>query len=373
MTPSGPCWVPRARAAPAWPRREGCVAASAPLFALSLPLPSLSDAGPACLCRGESFHFAHRFKGETLRESITRHEHFLALQLKLTKGQKVLDVGCGVGGPLRAISAFSGAAVTGVNNNAYQISRGEKLNAATGHHDHCRFVKADFMSLAALGAGTFDAAYQIEATCHAPDIRGCLAQIYAALKPGGHFGSYEWCLTDAYDESNPEHRQYKHDILLGNGLPDLRTCAECEQAMRDVGFEVLVAEDIAASSEVPWYKPIDASAFISLSSFRTCRLGRALTHYAVYVLETLRIAPKGSVSVSSFLVKGADALVAGGRHALFTPMFFTLCRKPLAGGGPAPSASLHTRAGAAPAEAGEEVQTRATKSPGPRTRKASQA
>jgi sterol 24-C-methyltransferase len=31
-----------------------------------------------------------------------------------------VDIGCGIGGPLRAISAFSGAAVTGVNNNEYQ-------------------------------------------------------------------------------------------------------------------------------------------------------------------------------------------------------------------------------------------------------------
>ena len=26
---------------------------------------------------GESFHFAHRYRWETLRESIIRHEHFL--------------------------------------------------------------------------------------------------------------------------------------------------------------------------------------------------------------------------------------------------------------------------------------------------------
>ena len=50
---------------------------------------------------GESFHFAHRYKWETLRESIVRHEHFLASKLNVKPGDKVLDVGCGVGGPLR--------------------------------------------------------------------------------------------------------------------------------------------------------------------------------------------------------------------------------------------------------------------------------
>ena len=44
---------------------------------------------------GESFHFAHRYKWETLRESIIRHEHFLASKLNVGPGKKVLDVGCG--------------------------------------------------------------------------------------------------------------------------------------------------------------------------------------------------------------------------------------------------------------------------------------
>ena len=108
------------------------------------------------LCRGDSFHFAHRFRDESLKESIRRHEYFLALKLHLTKADKasaclpacvcgccmprgeaptaavsdllnslpskqVLDVGCGIGGPLRAISGFSGAKVVGVNNNSYQV------------------------------------------------------------------------------------------------------------------------------------------------------------------------------------------------------------------------------------------------------------
>ncbi|KAK7341125.1 hypothetical protein VNO80_24050 [Phaseolus coccineus] len=41
---------------------------------------------------GQSFHFAPRCKGESLSESIKRHEHFLALQLGLKAGQKVYIV-----------------------------------------------------------------------------------------------------------------------------------------------------------------------------------------------------------------------------------------------------------------------------------------
>jgi sterol 24-C-methyltransferase len=172
------------------------------------------------------------------------------------------------------------------------------------------------MNMSALASGSFDGAYQIEATCHAPDIRGVYAEIFRVLKPGGCFASYEWCTTDAYDESNAEHRACKHDILLGNGLPDLRSTRECLAALKDVGFEVSEEYDLAAPAaggDVPWYAPIDAAQMFSVRNFRLSRFGRAVTHYAVWALEAIRIAPPGTVDVSSFLVKGADALVAGGK------------------------------------------------------------
>ena len=46
------------------------------------------DTRCAGLCRGDSFHFAHRFRDESLKESIRRHEYFLALKLHLTKADK---------------------------------------------------------------------------------------------------------------------------------------------------------------------------------------------------------------------------------------------------------------------------------------------
>ncbi len=96
---------------------------------------------------GTSFHFAQRSERETLAQSIARHEHFLALKLGLKPKQHALDVGCGVGGPAREIARFSGASVTGLNNNAYQVSRATILT----HREHLppsqvNFVKGDFMN-----------------------------------------------------------------------------------------------------------------------------------------------------------------------------------------------------------------------------------
>ena len=81
---------------------------------------------------GESFHFAPRNPNESFRESLTRHEHYLALKMGVKAGDRVLDMGCGVGGPMREIAGFSGANVVGINNNAYQVARGTAKNAKLG-------------------------------------------------------------------------------------------------------------------------------------------------------------------------------------------------------------------------------------------------
>ncbi|XP_024395494.1 cycloartenol-C-24-methyltransferase 1 [Physcomitrium patens] len=276
---------------------------------------------------GESYHFANRWRGETLRESIKRHEHFLALHLHLKPGMKVLDVGCGIGGPARGIAAFSGASVTGLNNNDTQIARGKVLTEKAGLSHLVDYMKADFMKIP-VADNTYDAVYTIEASCHAPDPVACYSEIRRVLKPGQLFAGYEWCITDAYNPGNKDHKRIKEEIELGNGLPDIRSTRQVLQALKDAGFEILMEEDLAKHSQVPWYQPLDPNHF-SLSTLRLTPIGRFFTHNMVRVLEALKIAPEGSARVSTFLEQGMFGLVDGGRMEVFTPMYYFLVRKPL--------------------------------------------
>ena len=63
----------------------------------------------------------------------------------LRDGMKVLDVGCGVGGPAREIAKFTGANIVGLNNNDYQIERATRYAAKEGLSNQLSFVKGDFM------------------------------------------------------------------------------------------------------------------------------------------------------------------------------------------------------------------------------------
>ncbi|KAM0844689.1 hypothetical protein ACQ4PT_056876 [Festuca glaucescens] len=202
------------------------------------------------------------WEGETLRESIKRYEHFLALKLGLTEGMKV----------------------------------------------------------------------------------GCYREIHRVLRPGQRLAFYEWCMTDQFDPGNPRHADAKAEIELGNGLTDIRTTAQCVQAVKDAGFEVrsyqshrllqvICAKDVAEDSPVPWYQPLDPDAagswswMASTSGFRLSRVGRLLTRAMVKAMERLGVAPEGSVRVSGLMETAGEGLVKGGRAGIFTPMFFVLARK----------------------------------------------
>jgi len=251
---------------------------------------------------------------------------WLAYKLQLKDGQRCLDVGCGVGGPMRAIARFSQAHIVGLNNNAYQIERGKKLNQEAGLSHLCSFLKADFMKVPNEDC-TYDAVYQVEATCHAPDKVGIYKEIFRLLKPGAYFGGYEWIVTHRYTASNPEHLRLKKGIESGNGLPDLETPDVILDALKEAGFEIIEHQDLADTGDIPWYNPLAPS--FTVTGFLHTGLGRYLTGKLCQALELVRLSPPGAYAVNVMLQQAALDLVAAGRLKIFSPMYFVLVRKPL--------------------------------------------
>ncbi|KAL7483813.1 hypothetical protein ACHAW6_009461 [Cyclotella cf. meneghiniana] len=338
---------------------------------------------------GSSFHFSNRHPHESFEEATRRHEYYLASKLDLsgalarlvggggdvdsngtgsTAGKqttarvKLLDVGCGIGGPMRNICRFTGADVTGLTLNRYQVERGNELCRADAHfvddasadspRVRCRSVQGDFMKQP-FGDSTFDAAYAIEATCHAPDRVGCYAEIYRVLKPGAIFACYEWCLTDKYDANNPEHVAIKKQIEEGDGLPDIASTHHCLQALKMAGFEILEERDLVCDDYGGWQDPKTGEYSLSKEARRHYRGGKPwmlplmpswnpftqrfqfnwfglrLTKYSLKIMEFLRLAPAGTSRTQILLQSGGMGLARGGELGIFTPMYMMVGRVPL--------------------------------------------
>ncbi len=278
---------------------------------------------------GRSFHFAPRIPGESFKASQARHEHYLAHILGLRPGMVAADLGCGIGGPLLEIARFSGAKIVGVNSNAHQLERARILTEEAGLTHLVDFLHCDFLHVDAPD-DSFDAVYAIEATCCAPDKHSIYSEVFRLLKPGACFANYEYCLTDRFDDQAPLHCRIKSDIELGGGLLEIDERQTVDDALQEVGFEVLETRDLAIQTgpSIPWYQPLAGSG-LSFATFRSSRLGRWVTHNSLRALEGLRIAPKGSARVADTLNLCAAAMVEAGRLGIFTPMYFIHARKPI--------------------------------------------
>ena len=83
------------------------------------------------------------------------------------------------------------------------------------------------------------------------------------------FGLYEWVMTDAWDPSNPEHKAIAHGIEVGDGIAEMRTYAQARKALKTVGFDVELDEDLAERpDEVPWYYPLEVNRLHVLFIFQ---------------------------------------------------------------------------------------------------------
>ncbi|XP_057974304.1 24-methylenesterol C-methyltransferase 2 [Malania oleifera] len=265
---------------------------------------------------GQSFHFSPSVPGKSHREATRLHEEMAADLISAKPGQRIIDVGCGVGGPMRAIAAHSRSNVVGITINEYQVNRARAHNRKAGLDSLCEVVCGNFLEMPFADA-SFDGAYSIEATCHAPKLEEVYAEIFRVLKPGSLYVSYEWVTTDKFVAGDAEHVEIIQGIERGDALPGLRSYADIATTARKVGFEVLKERDLAAPPANPWW-----------TRLKMGRIAYWRNHILVTVFAALGIAPKGTVDVHEMLFKTADFLTRGGESGIFSPMHMILCRKP---------------------------------------------
>lgn len=271
---------------------------------------------------GTSFHFSPLLPGKDWAACESAHEGRIAALIRLGPGKQALDVGCGVGGPMRTIAATSQGKVTGITINQYQVDRASYHNSRLGLSHLCTPVRGNFLEMPFKNE-TFDGAYAIEATCHAPTLEQVYSEVYRCLKPGSIFVAYEWVTTPNYDDTNEAHVAIGDEIIIGNGLPNLRSWKVAEEAGKNVGFTLLESRDLAVQADgtlTPWWHRLS-------TSLKVFKLKAKFNHALVTIAEYLHVAPKGMIQVHQMLVDTGIALIEGGEQGLFTPMHMLVFKK----------------------------------------------
>ena len=110
---------------------------------------------------------------------------YLAELAGIAPGDRILDAGCGVGGPALAIAgALPDVAIDGVTVSKVQAQIARELIAAANLTDRVRVHLADFHCLP-FPDESFDVALYLEVTGYSPDRAALYRESARVLRPGG--------------------------------------------------------------------------------------------------------------------------------------------------------------------------------------------
>jgi SAM-dependent methyltransferase len=247
---------------------------------------------------GDSYHFALFQGGESREAAIVATEHRIAQDGGFAPGMKVLDVGCGIGGPALNIARISGAEVIGVDLLSEHVRIADARARSAGLAHQVSFLRGDALDLP-FAAATFDCAYSFEAGCHIPDKLGFCKECARILRPGGLFLGLDWMRADGL--SAAQVATLIEPICRSSAVPELVSPSEFRSELEQAGFQVLVVKDASADAGIVRnWEPLTHEAFAAMreSSRRTDRRSIEMISYSGLAL--FRAAVEGAFIIGNW-------------------------------------------------------------------------
>lgn len=134
----------------------------------------------------DNFHFGYWYgpsDTSSVREATDRFTDLLIERLRVGPGDRVLDVGCGIGKPALRVASTTGADVLGITISERQVEQAREAARAENMSDRVSFRHADAMAMP-FGEASFDAVLAFESInhMHRPTALRDMARV---LAPGG--------------------------------------------------------------------------------------------------------------------------------------------------------------------------------------------
>jgi ubiquinone/menaquinone biosynthesis C-methylase UbiE len=134
-----------------------------------------------------------------------------AQRITLTEDSRVLDVGCGIGGPARYLAHTYGCRVDGIDLTPELIETGRVLTERCKLADRVVLQVGNALDLP-YPDQIFDVVWCQNVTMNIADKAGFLAGVYRVLKPGGLFTATEYSLGPGGDTIFPV--PWAHDASI---------------------------------------------------------------------------------------------------------------------------------------------------------------
>ncbi|MFF1918042.1 methyltransferase domain-containing protein [Streptomyces sp. NPDC058239] len=156
-------------------------------------------------------------------------------------GQRVLDIGCGIGKPATRLLRAHPVKVVGITISESQVDQARAGAAANGLVDRATFGHADAMRMPFPDA-SFDAAWALESLFHVPDRGRALAEAARVLRPGGRLAIADFVLRAPLSDTA---RQAVERISTTFGVHSVSTLDDYLDQLSSHGFTDIDVRDIS--------------------------------------------------------------------------------------------------------------------------------
>jgi len=160
-----------------------------------------------------------------------------------THGKRILDVGCGIGGPVFEMAHTFGAEVVGIDLELPLIERATAAAAAQGLSKQCTFQAVEAGPLL-FPDESFDIVVSAGAITQIEDKAAVLIECCRVLRPGGYLSCYDWLRTGA---------EYSDDMHYWFKMEGLTYALETLDGYRE-HFTNCGLVDIVTADGTDWYR-----------------------------------------------------------------------------------------------------------------------
>lgn len=184
----------------------------------------------------------------------------LAKQVPFEKGMKVLDVGCGIGGPSRFFADEYGCLVTGIDLTPEFVRTAKLLSELVGLQDRTNFIEGNALALP-LPDASFDRVITQHVQMNIAEKEKFYQEISRVLKPGGIF--------IYYDIFSMAHQPISFPLPWADteDLNHLITTDELKTLLANASLELTTTTDQTKSSIDFFQKLMEHSSKHGLPSF----------------------------------------------------------------------------------------------------------
>jgi cyclopropane-fatty-acyl-phospholipid synthase len=182
---------------------------------------------------------------DDLDRAQTDKLHFVARQLGLTGGERLLDVGCGWGSLVLFMAREYGCHVTGVTPSGPQAEYIREQAAQAGVTPLVTVDVGSFMDVPV--ADRFDAVTMLGSIVHMPDRKAVLRKAHGLLRRGGPLYLSESCFRNhaAYEEFS--RRPGTEHVTVGIfGFADMVPLSVLVEAVEATGLSLTGLTDLTA-------------------------------------------------------------------------------------------------------------------------------